>query len=76
MSAGDIVTVQTLLKTIHLLCITVSVGRSRSVKNAADTKLFAFCFARACKKQVPAFFKAHLNSNAQKAPQESGGAEL
>ena len=34
-----IVTVQTLLKTIHLLCITVSVGRSRSVKNAADTKL-------------------------------------
>ena len=39
MSAGDIVTVQTLLKTIHLLCITVSVGRSRSVKNAADTKL-------------------------------------
>jgi hypothetical protein len=36
-----IVTVQTLLKTIHLLCITVSVGRSRSVKNAADTKLFA-----------------------------------
>ena len=61
-----IVTVQTLLKTIHLLCITVSVGRSRSVKNAADTKL----------KQVPAFFKAHLNSNAQKAPQESGGTEL
>ena len=35
------VTVQALLKTIHLLCITVSVGRSRSVKNAADTKLFA-----------------------------------
>ena len=35
-----IVTVQTLLKTIHLLCITVSVGRSRSVKNAADTKKY------------------------------------
>jgi hypothetical protein len=32
---------QPMLKTIHLLCITVSVGRSRSVKNAADTKLFA-----------------------------------
>ena len=35
------VTVQALLKTIRLLCITASVGRSRSVKNAADTKLFA-----------------------------------
>ena len=33
------VTVQALLKTIRLLCITVSAGRSRSVKNAADTKL-------------------------------------
>ena len=30
-----------MLKTIRLLCITVSAGRSRSVKNAADTKLFA-----------------------------------
>ena len=30
-----------MLKTTRLLCITVSVGRSRSVKNAADTKLFA-----------------------------------
>ncbi len=28
-----------MLKTIRLLCITVSAGRSRSVKNAADTKL-------------------------------------
>jgi hypothetical protein len=35
------VTVQAMLKTIRLLCITVSAGRSRSVKNAADTKLFA-----------------------------------
>jgi hypothetical protein len=26
---------------MRLLCITASVGRSRSVKNAADTKLFA-----------------------------------
>ena len=34
-------TVQTLLKTVRLLCITISVGRSRSVKNVADTKLFA-----------------------------------
>ena len=33
------VTVQALLKTMRLLCITASVGRSRSVKNAADTKL-------------------------------------
>jgi hypothetical protein len=30
-----------LLKTVRLLCITISVGRSRSVKNVADTKLFA-----------------------------------
>ena len=29
-----------LLKTVRLLCITISVGRSRSVKNVADTKLF------------------------------------
>ena len=36
-----VVTVQALLKTIRLLCITVSAGRSRSVKNAADTKLVA-----------------------------------
>ena len=35
------VTVQTLLKTMRLLYIAVSSGRSRSVKNAADTKLFA-----------------------------------
>ena len=35
------ITVQAMLKTIRLLCITVSVGRSRSAKNAADTKLFA-----------------------------------
>ena len=70
----SLVTVQALLKTMRLLCITASVGRSRSVKNAADTK--AFCCARACKKQVPAFFKAHLYSNAQKALQESGGPEL
>ena len=70
----SLVTVQALLKTMRLLCITASVGRSRSVKNAADTKAF-FC-ARACKKQVPAFFKAHLYSNAQKALQESGGSEL
>ena len=33
--------VQTLLKTMRLLYIAVSSGRSRSVKNAADTKLFA-----------------------------------
>jgi hypothetical protein len=26
---------------MSLLCITISVGRSRSVKNVADTKLFA-----------------------------------
>ena len=63
-----------MLKTTRLLCITVSVGRSRSVNNAADTKT-AFCCARACKKQVPAFFKAHLYSNAQKALQESDGPE-
>ena len=55
------VTVQALLKTMRLLCITASVGRSRSVKNAADTT---------------ALFKAHLYSNAQKALQESGGPEL
>ena len=42
---------------MRLLCITASVGRSRSVKNAADTT---------------AFFKAHLYSNAQKALQKSG----
>ena len=35
----SLVTVQALLKTMRLLCITASVGRSRSVKNAADTKL-------------------------------------
>ena len=74
------VTVQAMLKTIRLLCITVSAGRSRSVKNAADTKLFAapvlaFCCAMACKKQVPAFFKARLDSNAQKAFPKSGGPE-
>ena len=33
----SLVTVQALLKTMRLLCITASVGRSRSVKNAADT---------------------------------------
>ncbi len=33
--------IQTLLKIVRLLCITISVGRSRSVKNVADTKLFA-----------------------------------
>ena len=38
----SLVTVQALLKTMRLLCITASVGRSRSVKNAADTKLMAF----------------------------------
>ena len=115
-----------MLKTIRLLCITVSAGRSRSVKNAADitallninlsillvflldscvrkprctsvqlrflpcsqaeihrimysylfNRASAFCCARACKKQVPAFFKAHLYSNAQKALQESGGKQL
>ena len=31
--------IQTLLKIVRLLCITISV--SRSVKNVADTKLFA-----------------------------------
>ena len=30
--------IQTLLKIVRLLCITISVGRSRSVKNVADTK--------------------------------------
>ncbi|MBP3875290.1 MAG: hypothetical protein J6E41_06315, partial [Lachnospiraceae bacterium] len=35
------VTVQTLLKTERLFGITVPAGRSRSVKNVADTKLFA-----------------------------------
>ena len=38
----SLVTVQALLKTMRLLCITASVGRSRSVKNAADTKLMTF----------------------------------
>ena len=33
--------IQTLLKIVRLLCITISVGRSRSVKNVADTKRFA-----------------------------------
>ena len=33
--------IQTLLKIVRLLCITISVGRSRSVKNVADTMLFA-----------------------------------
>ena len=41
--------VTALLKAMHILCITVLVGRSRSVKNAADTT---------------AFFKAHICSNA------------
>ena len=27
-----------MLKNVRLLCITISVGRSRSVKNVADTK--------------------------------------
>ena len=63
--------IQTLLKIVRLLCITISVGRSRSVKNVADTKLFA---ARSLQKakQVPTFFKAHLHSNAQKASSKSG----
>ena len=75
--------IQTLLKIVRLLCITISVGRSRSVKNVADTKLFAarslqkarilsFLLRGACKKQVPTFFKAHLHSNAQKASSKSG----
>ena len=59
-----------MLKTTRLLCITVSVGRSRSVKNAADTKLFASPGLAKSK-----FFKAHLYSNAQKALQESDGPE-
>ena len=112
-----------MLKTIRLLCITVSAGRSRSVKNAADitallninlsillvflldscvrkprctsvqlrflpcsqaeihrimysylfNRASAFCCAKACKKQVPAFFKARLDSNAQKTLQETDG---
>ena len=49
--------IQTLLKIVRLLCITISVGRSRR---------------GACKKQVPTFFKAHLHSNAQKASSKSG----
>ena len=61
--------IQTLLKIVRLLCITISVGRSRSVKNVADTKLFA---ARSLQKAVPTFFKAHLHSNAQKASSKSG----
>ena len=68
--------IQTLLKIVRLLCITISVGRSRSVKNVADTKLFAARSLQkargACKKQVPTFFKAHLHSNAQKASSKSG----
>ncbi len=43
------VTVQALLKTMRLLCITASVGRSRSVKNAADTKLKAHLYSNAQK---------------------------
>ena len=42
--------IQTLLKIVRLLCITISVGRSRSVKNVADTKLFA---ARSLQKARP-----------------------
>ena len=36
------VTVQALLKAMRLLCMAASVGRSLSLKNAADTKLFVF----------------------------------
>ena len=46
------VTVQAMLKTIRLLCITVSAGRSRSVKNAADTKLSTAMHKRRSKNQV------------------------
>ena len=56
-----------------LLCITVPVGRSRSVKNVADTKLL---LRWRWQKQVPTFFKAHLHSNAQKGSQKSGSPEL
>ena len=48
-------------------------GRSRSVKNVADTKLL---LRWRWQKQVPTFFKAHLHSNAQKGSQKSGSPEL
>ena len=58
---------------ICLLCITIPAGRSRSMKNVADTKLL---LRGACKKQVPTFFKARLHSNAEKASLRTGISEL
>ena len=63
--------IQTLLKIVRLLCITISVGRSRSVKNVADTKLFA---ARSLQKASTATHKRRpqnqdsLNSAARFLP--------
>ncbi len=41
-----------LLKTVRLLCITISVGRSRSVKNVADTKRFSRATSTAMHKKA------------------------
>ena len=50
--------IQTLLKIVRLLCITISVGRSRSVKNVADTKLFAArSLQKALRRKILAFCK-------------------
>ena len=57
--------IQTLLKIVRLLCITISVGRSRSVKNVADTKLFA---ARSLQKARRPQNQDSLNSAARFLP--------
>ena len=74
MSAGDIVTVQTLLKIVRLLCITISVGRSRSLKNAADTKLFAAL--KLAKSKYRRFSRPAFTAMRKKASKKSGGTVL
>ena len=64
-SFDSVVTVQALLKTIRLLCITASVGRSRSVKNAADTKL------RRSKNQVGLNCNIQFDMYGQNSPAQS-----
>ena len=65
------IAVQALLKTMRLLCITASVGRSRSVKNAADTK--AFCCARAWKSKYRRFSRPASTAMHKRRPKNQAG---
>jgi len=68
------VTIQTLLKTERLFGITVPAGRSRSVKNVADTKLFASL--RLAKSKYRRFSRPSYTAMHKKASLKSGGSVL